>query len=294
MTDQRVVVVTGTASGFGRLTAESLARQGFRVVATMREPHGRNAPAREAFEQLVADERLALRVLELDVADLDGAQRAVDDVLASEGSIDVLVNNAGYSVHGLMETITDKQTKALFETNLFGVLRLNRAVLVGMHERGSGLLVHVSSGLGRVVRPLVGMYCSSKFALEAAAEAYRYELAHLGIDSIIVEPGVFATEFSAKAAYGADSQRGERYGAWTNMAPVMLNDRDPQEVADVIVALIETPAGERPLRTRIGGPETGGPARINEASEEVQTMMFERSGLAENVLFAVSGSAGTR
>jgi NAD(P)-dependent dehydrogenase (short-subunit alcohol dehydrogenase family) len=290
MTDQQVVVVTGAASGFGRLTVESLARRRFRVVATMRDPQGRNAPARQALEQLAIDEGLALRVLELDVADPDGAQRAVDDVLANEGAIDVLVNNAGYSVHGLMETITDEQTKALFETNLFGVLRLNRAALVGMHARGSGLLVHVSSGLGRVVRPLVGMYCSSKFALEAAAEAYRYELAHLGIDSIIVEPGVFATEFSAKADYGADSRRGERYGEWTKMAPVMLNDRDPQEVADAIVALIETPAGERPLRTRVGGPETGGPARINEASEEVQTMMFERSGLAEHVAFAAAGA----
>ncbi|HEY1777254.1 MAG TPA: SDR family oxidoreductase [Solirubrobacteraceae bacterium] len=291
MTDGQVVVVTGAASGFGRLTAETLARRGFRVVAAMRDSQARNAPAREALERFAAHEVLSLRVLELDVAAVDGAQRAVDDVLTHEGAIDVLVNNAGFSVHGLMETITDEQTKALFETNLFGVLRLDRAALAAMHESGSGLLVHVSSGLGRVVRPLVGMYCSSKFALEAAAEAYRYELAHLGIDSIIVEPGVFATAFSAKAQYGADTARGARYGEWTHMPPVMTNDRDPQEVADVIVALIETPAGQRPLRTRIGGPETGGPARINEASEEVQTIMFERSGLTEDVAFALPKAA---
>ncbi|HEX4033565.1 MAG TPA: SDR family oxidoreductase [Solirubrobacteraceae bacterium] len=285
VTNQEVVVVTGAATGFGRLTAESLARRGYRVVATMRDPDGRNAEARDQLAAIASDEQLALRVSELDVADPAGAEQMVADVLGQEGAIDVLVNNAGYSVHGLMETITDEQAKGLFETNLFGVLRLNRAVLPHMHERGSGLLVHVSSGLGRVVRPLVGMYCASKFALEAAAEAYRYELAHLGIDSIIVEPGVFATEFSSKAAFGSDGERGAIYDDWTRMPPVMRNDRDPQEVADVIVDLIETPAGERPLRTRVGGPETGGPARINEASAEVAQTMFERSGLNYCVAF---------
>jgi NAD(P)-dependent dehydrogenase (short-subunit alcohol dehydrogenase family) len=283
--EREVVVVTGAATGFGRLTAESLARRGYRVVATMREPDGRNAPACAGLASAASDEGLALRVAELDVADPASAARLVAEVLEREGTIDVLVNNAGTSVHGLMETITDEQTTGLFETNLFGVLRLNRAVLPHMHARGSGLLVHVSSGLGRVVRPLVGMYCASKFALEAAAEAYRYELAHLGIDSVIVEPGVFATAFAAKAPFGADSERGAIYGEWTHGPPIMVNDRDPQEVADAIVALIETPAGERPLRTRVGGPETGGPSRINEASAEVAQMMFERSGLSQHLAF---------
>jgi NAD(P)-dependent dehydrogenase (short-subunit alcohol dehydrogenase family) len=285
MSDQQVVMITGTASGFGRLTAETLARRGLRVVATMRDPDGRNRTASEALAALAAAENLDLRVQALDVADADCAQPAIEEVLAREGTLDVLVNNAGFSIHGLMETITDAQTKALFETNLFGVLRLDRAALAHMHQRGSGLLVHVSSGLGRVVRPLVGMYCASKFALEAAAEAYRYELAHLGIDSIIVEPGVFATQFGANAADGADAERGERYGDWTHRPPVMQNDRDPQEVADVIADLIATPAGQRPLRTRVGGPETGGPERINNTSHEVQATMFERTGLAEHVVF---------
>jgi NAD(P)-dependent dehydrogenase (short-subunit alcohol dehydrogenase family) len=291
-TDSQVVVVTGAGSGFGRLTALTLARRGFRVVATMRQADGRNAPAAEELRRAAADAQLVLRVAELDVADPESAERALADVVATEGALDVLVNNAGFSVHGLMETITDEQSKLLFETNLFGVLRLDRAALVHMHAQRSGLLVHVSSGLGRVVRPLVGMYCASKFALEAAAEAYRYELAHLGIDSIIVEPGVFATEFGAKAQYGSDTARGERYGDWTRaVAPVRSHDRDPQEVADVIADLVEMAPGERPLRTRVGGPEIGGPARINEASLEVQAMMIERSGLAEHLAFVDARAA---
>ena len=283
---RQVAVITGAASGFGRVTAETLARRGFNVIATMRDPEGRNAASARELAVLAADEGLSLRVQALDVADSGAAQPVIDDIVGREGTIDVLINNAGFSVHGLMETITDNQTKSLFETNLFGVLRLNRAALVHMHQQRSGLLVHVSSGLGRVVRPLVGMYCASKFALEAAAEAYRYELAHLGIDSIVVEPGVFATGFGSNASYGADHSRGDLYGGWTHMPPVMANDRDPQEVADVIADLVEMRPGERPLRTRVGGPETGGPAQINQASEAVQAAMFERSGLAEHVMFA--------
>jgi NAD(P)-dependent dehydrogenase (short-subunit alcohol dehydrogenase family) len=131
---------------------------------------------------------------------LDWASQAhavvIVDALAQAGRIDILVNNAGYALYGLAETATLEQAKRIMETNFFGVVRMNRAVLPHMRRQGSGLLVHISSGAGRVGAPGLGLYSASKFALEALAEAYRYELAAQGIDSVIVEPGGYVTAVS--------------------------------------------------------------------------------------------------
>lgn len=289
MDEGGVAVITGASSGFGRLTALTVAARGHRVVATMRDSSGRNSAAAEELGAVAAGEGLPLRALELDVTSDRSVDAAISDVLDREGRIDVLVNNAGGAVHGMMETITVEQAEAMFAANVFGVVRMNRAVLPHMRARGSGLLVHVSSGLGRVVRPYLGMYCASKFALEAVAEAYRYEVAHLGIDCVIVEPGIFSTDFDAKADHGADAERARDYGEWTRNMAVLRNERDPQEVADAIADLIDTNPGERPLRTRVGGPETHFPGQINEVSERVQTAIMERSGLAEHVSLKLDG-----
>ncbi|HTX09300.1 MAG TPA: SDR family oxidoreductase [Solirubrobacteraceae bacterium] len=289
MDEARVAVITGASSGFGRLTALTVAGRGHQVVATMRETSGRNAVAAESLLAEAAGRDLSLRTLELDVTSDASVDAAIGDVLDEEGRIDVLVNNAGGAVHGMMETITVEQAEAMFATNVFGVVRMNRAVLPHMRARRTGLLLHVSSGLGRVVRPYLGMYCASKFALEAAAEAYRYEVAHLGIDCVIVEPGIFPTDFDAKAAHGADAERASEYGEWTRRMGVLRNERDPQEVADVIADLIDMPTGRRPLRTRVGGPETNFPGQINEVTERVQAAIMERSGLAEHVVLKLDG-----
>jgi len=289
MDEARVAVITGASSGFGRLTALTVAGRGHQVVATMRETSGRNAVAAESLLAEAAGRDLSLRTLELDVTSDASVDAAIGDVLDEEGRIDVLVNNAGGAVHGMMETITVEQAEAMFATNVFGVVRMNRAVLPHMRARRTGLLLHVSSGLGRVVRPYLGMYCASKFALEAAAEAYRYEVAHLGIDCVIVEPGIFPTDFDAKAAHGADAERASEYGEWTRRMGVLRNERDPQEVADVIADLIDMPTGRRPLRTRVGGPERNFPGQINEVTERVQAAIMERSGLAEHVVLKLDG-----
>jgi len=169
MNGSKVVVVTGASGGFGRLIVETLARNGYRVFATMRDVRTRNARAAAEIEALAQREGLALDVLEIDVTDEESTLRGIDAVIARHGRIDVLVNNAGSLIVDLAETVTTGQAQRLFDTNFFGVLRMNRAALPQMKRQGNGLLLHVSSGAGRLAIPALGVYCASKFALEALA-----------------------------------------------------------------------------------------------------------------------------
>lgn len=266
MARENVVLITGASAGFGRLMAEALARKKYFVFATMRDVAGRNRSAANELKSLAERESLKLRVLELDVTDEASVVRAVDAVIAEAGRLDVVINNAGYALTGLTETFTTEQAQRIFDTNFFGPVRVNRAVLPRMRRQGSGLLIHISSGAGRVAIPGHAFYCATKFALEALAEAYRDELAGQGIDSVLVEPGAYATSIFGKLESPTDAARAEAYGA-ANEIPQRVGEAirnaagNPQEVADAIVRLIETPAGQRPVRTRVA------PAAPSEAYE---------------------------
>jgi NAD(P)-dependent dehydrogenase (short-subunit alcohol dehydrogenase family) len=284
MDNHAVVVITGASTGFGRLMAETLARNGHRVYATMRAIGARNADAAREIHELAARERLSLQALELDVTDEASIARAIETVESACGGIDVLINNAGYGILGLAESITPEQGLRQFETNFFGVQRMNRAVLPRMRERRSGLLVHISSGAGRLALPGLSMYCASKFALEALAEVYRYELASLGIDSVIIEPGAYPTPIMAKFEPGEDADRGAAYGAAARIPEVMgaglrSAQGNPQEIADCVLKVIATPAGQRRLRYRVG-PGGNGADRINALTDEVQAETLVARGLA--------------
>jgi NAD(P)-dependent dehydrogenase (short-subunit alcohol dehydrogenase family) len=191
MNSRQVVLITGSSTGFGRLFAVTLARNGHTVFATMRDPGGRNAKNASEIRALAEKDALPIHVLELDVTDDASVERAVNAAIAKAGRIDVAINNAGYYLSGLEEAVTTEQAQRLMDTNFIGPVRVNRAVLPHMRRQRSGVLIHVSSGAGRVVLPSVGFYCASKFALEALAEAYSYELAAQGIESVIVEPGQY-------------------------------------------------------------------------------------------------------
>src|SRR5262245_37974035 len=201
------VLITGTTTGFGRATAERLARRGDHVFATMRDVNGRNAEHRQALEALARSESLKLRVLDLDVTNDKSVDAAVASALSEAGGLDVVINNAGIWALGVTEAFTPKQYEEIFAVNVYGVVRVNRAVLPAMRKQRSGLLVHVSSGAGRLTVPAVAAYCASKFALEAIADAYRYELVPFGIDSVIVEPGVHNTGIFERVGAPADSAR---------------------------------------------------------------------------------------
>jgi NAD(P)-dependent dehydrogenase (short-subunit alcohol dehydrogenase family) len=258
---QQVVLITGASSGFGRLIAETLARKNYQVFATMRNVKGRNAPAAREIAELAERESLSLQTLELDVTDDLSVESAVSKTVLQCGRIDVLVNNAGFGIMDLAETVTMAQAQRQFDTNFFGVLRMNRAVLPVMKRQGSGLLLHVSSGGGRLAIPGMGLYCASKFALEALAEVYRYELASMGIDSVLIEPGAFATPIMGKLEPGEDPGRRAGYGQMADV-PEKIKARiggsrgNPQEIADAVLRIIETPAGQRQMRYRVG---PGGP-----------------------------------
>jgi NAD(P)-dependent dehydrogenase (short-subunit alcohol dehydrogenase family) len=296
MNSEKVALVTGCSSGFGRAIAETLARRNCHVFATVREIQGRNRKAAGDLVALAKQESLPLQVLELDVTSETSVQSAVDAAQSEAGRIDVLVNNAGDSLLGLLEASTVEQTQRIFDTNFFGVVRMNRAVLPLMRRRGKGLLLHISSGFGRIAMAGMGMYSASKFAVEAIAEAYCYELASQGIDSIIVEPGPYATALTYRMERAADESRTSTYGEAKEIPAKLYADLcaakgDPQEVADAVLHLIETPAGRRPLRTTVGFPQEMF-QRLNESSEQVLRGLLHHIGLAPLTEFQ-SRASGT-
>ena len=285
----QVVLITGTSSGFGRLIAETLARKKFHVFATMRNSKTRNAAAARELEQLAQRESLNLQVLELDVTQDVSVEQAVNGVATRCGRIDVLVNNAGYGIMDLSETVTVAQAQRQLDVNFFGVVRMNRAVLPVMKRQGSGLLLHVSSGGGRLAVPGMGLYCASKFAMEALAETYRYELASQGIDSVILEPGAYATPIADKLEAGEDAERRAGYGEMAKVPAGVLQKvrssrANPQEIADKVLQIIETPPGHRKLRYRIG-PGGPGVERINTLTDQIQAELLDAFGITAAAKF---------
>ncbi len=298
MATNDVVLITGCSSGFGRLMAEDLARQGYTVFASMRETAGRNAAASKEVSELAEREGLSLHVVALDVTDETSVNHAVQRVMDRVGRIDVLVNNAGIAYIGPNETLTMAQVQQQFDTNVFGVARMNRAVAPHMRRQGKGLLIHISAGCGRVVIPFLGIYCASKFALEAVAESYHYDLSSFGIDSVIIEPGAYPTPVWGKLAqpevWGPGAQPEDRgrvaeYGEIAEIPAQMgagvldmfaqPDAPDSQEVVDVVAQLIDMPGSERPLRTVVGrgGPEFAD--TVNQAAGQAQADLMAMLGL---------------
>ena len=289
MHTKQVVLITGSSTGFGRLFAETLARKGHIVFATMRDSGGRNAKNASEIRALAEKDLLPIHVLELDVTDDASVGRAVDAAVAKGGRIDVAINNAGYYLSGLEEAVTTEQAQRLMDTNFFGPVRVNRAVLPHMRRQRSGVLMHISSGAGRVVLPSGGFYCASKFALEALAEAYSYELAAQGIESVIVEPGAYETPVFGNTVMAADEARTNTYGAVKEIptklnAALSSNAGNAQDVADAVLRIIETPAGEKQLRYLVS-PESFGVDQINALSKQVQAKLLEAFGLAADTKF---------
>jgi NAD(P)-dependent dehydrogenase (short-subunit alcohol dehydrogenase family) len=262
---REVALITGTSSGFGRLTALTLARSGYEVYASMRHLRDRNAAAARELQEIAGRERLALHVVEIDVRSERSVEAGTQQVLRRAGRVDILVNNAGTFYPALLETLTVEDLQEVFDTNVFGHLRMNRAVLPAMRERGRGLVVQVTSALGRIVLPFQGSYIGAKWAMEGMTQAIGYELRESGVDVAIVEPGAYPTDLidNAREYYRGyleglsreDARRREQYGSLANQVEGELTEPsgpDPQEVADAIAHLAQLPQGERPWRTLVG------------------------------------------
>ena len=295
MSSNQVILITGSSTGFGRLFAVTLSRNGHTVFATMRDINGRNSANASEIGELASRESLPLYVREMDVTDDASVEKAVRAAIDQAGHIDVAINNAGYGLVGLTEAVTLEQAQRIMDTNFFGSVRVNRAVLPFMRRQHRGLLMHISSGAGRVVIPSFGFYCASKFALEAFAEAYHYELAPQGIESVIVEPGAYQTPVFGNIVVASDHLRTDTYGV-ANHIPDKINRilttsaANPQEVADAVLRIVETPTGQRQLRYRVSPADLGVDA-INTLSAQVQSRMVEAFDLAAETTFVHRSAA---
>ncbi len=244
---QRVWLVTGASSGFGRAIAEVALERGDAVVATARRP--------EALDDVVsgAPEGSVL-ALGLDVTDPQQISRAVDEVVAGFGRVDVLVNNAGYGSVGAVEEFSMEELREHFETMFFGAVQLTKAVLPRMRERESGAIVQISSMGGQLAFPGFGSYCAAKFALEGLSEALAGEVAPFGIKVLIVEPGAFRTGFGGSRMHRSPEIEAYRdsVGGTRELVDGMDQTQpgDPKKAARAILTALD--ARETPLRLPLG------------------------------------------
>src|SRR5947208_782617 len=185
----RAVLITGCSSGIGHATAAHLAERGWTVYASARRP-----------ESIADLAEKGCRTLALDVTDEGSMEAAVTVVEEAEGAVGALVNNAGYSQSGAIETVPLERIRAQFETNVFGLVRMCQLVLPGMRREGRGRIVNISSMGGRLVFPGGGAYHGTKYAVEALSDAMRFEVRGFGIDVVLIEPGLITTEFGSVAA----------------------------------------------------------------------------------------------
>jgi NAD(P)-dependent dehydrogenase (short-subunit alcohol dehydrogenase family) len=255
MAEERIAVVTGSSSGIGLLTAVELARNGYRVVATMRNLANSGKLEEQAQTAGVRD-RLDLR--RADITEFDSLPGAVEAIVRDHGGIDVLVNNAGFSVAGFAEDMTLAELRQQLETNFFGNVAMTKAVLPVMRARKSGHIITVTSVGGLVGQPMLSAYCASKYALEGWSESLRIETHSLGIRVSLVEPGAYDTDIwernvvIAKGAVDPASPNKERSQRFAEFVKSNKGRRrDAREVANLIVRIAQDPNPK--LRYLIGG-----------------------------------------
>ncbi|MGO4530563.1 SDR family oxidoreductase [Paenibacillus sp. 2TAF8] len=231
-----VALITGTSSGFGMLTAITLAKQGYRVIATMRDLSRKGELSNRAEEAGVTDR---LYYVQLDVTDSESVQTAVDKVLQQYGRIDMLVNNAGFAVGGFIEEVSMEDWRRQIETNLFGLIAVTRTVLPVMREQKRGLIVNLSSVSGLSGFPGYAPYAASKFAVEGFSESLRHEMSSFGIRVVLVEPGAYRTPIWNKGLGEIHQKENSPYKH--KLDAVLRYSKqasetapDPQEVADLI------------------------------------------------------------
>lgn len=231
-----VAVVTGSSSGIGLATSLALARNGYLTYATMR-----NLAKRDSIQSVAEKQHLPVRVVQLDVTDENSINNAIQSILSESGRIDLLVNNAGYALTGAFEDIGIDEIKALYGTNVFGVIRLTQAVLPIMRKQGSGRIINISSGAGRTGYPGGSAYVSSKFALEGLSESMSFEVEQFGIKTVLVEPGFVRTNFAdniviARKAQEPNSPYSQMMQKMSsNRGKVLENASDANLVASVVV-----------------------------------------------------------
>ncbi|GAA3614951.1 SDR family oxidoreductase [Kineosporia mesophila] len=256
-----VVLITGSSTGIGNLTAKTLARAGHTVFASMRGIDARNADVTAQFHELAEKEGLDLHVVELDVTSQASADAAVKAVVDRAGRLDVVVQNAGHLYVGYVEAFTDEDLAHLIDINAIGAHRVNRAALPYLREQRSGTLLYVGSTIIVTTPPFLGPYVASKAAFDALAVVTSYEAAQFGIETSIVMPGAITqgTSHFPNASRASDAEVSAAYAfldplvARNEEATASLMqpdvDQDPQVVADEITRVLGLPRGRKPFRS---------------------------------------------
>jgi NAD(P)-dependent dehydrogenase (short-subunit alcohol dehydrogenase family) len=290
---KKVILITGASSGFGRLTAEALAKAGHTVYASMRNTASRNA---EVVAQMAAFARTHdadLRTVELDVQSQPSIDDAVASILAATGRIEVLMHNAGHMAFGPAEAFTPEQFAQLYDINVLSTQRVNRAVLPHLRRQKQGLLVWVSSSSSAGgTPPYLAPYFAAKAAMDAIAVQYARELSRWGIETSIIVPGAFTsgTNHFAHTGLPADTARAEEYesGPYPGFgdeiqhafAGIVPPDADAGQVADAIVDVVNAPFGKRPFRVHVDPTQDGADVGFA-VLDRLRAEMLHRVGMGD-------------
>jgi NAD(P)-dependent dehydrogenase (short-subunit alcohol dehydrogenase family) len=291
----KIILVTGASSGFGRMAANALAQSGHIVYASMRETAGRNASQAKDVRAYAQEQGVDLRAIELDVSSDASVDVGVGQIIDTHGRIDVVVHNAGHMVFGPAEAFTPEQLAESYDVNVLSAQRVNRAALPHMRQQGQGLLVWVSSSSSAGgTPPYLSPYFAAKAGMDALAVQYARELSRWGIETSIIVPGAFTrgTNHFAHSGRPADEARAAEYEAGPYagfgqqiqdaFGKIVPKDADPGQVAGAIACVVDTPFGERPFRVHID-PSDDGAAVAFAVIDRVRNEFLHRVGFSDLV-----------
>ena len=290
---KQVILVTGASSGFGALTARSLALAGHTVYASMRETKGRNAPQVAAVLLFAEEHQADLRTVELDVSSDTSVTAGITQIIEECGQLDVIMHNAGHMSFGPAEAFTAEQFAQLYDINVLSTQRVNRAALPYLRKQGKGLVLWISSSSARGgTPPYLSPYFAAKAAMDSLAVSYASELVRWGIETSIIVPGAFTkgTNHFAHSGSPADKETAAEYdqGPYAGLPEQSLKglaalepaDADVEDVARAIVEIVGLPYGKRPFRRHID-PSQDGAEIVNAMADRVRAEMFRRIGLED-------------
>jgi short-subunit dehydrogenase len=286
----KTIVLTGTSSGFGYITAKFLCDKGYRVIATLRDITTRNLSVKKELEEFSKKSLGSIDIAPLDVTSEISIEQFVEYIDSNIGQIDCLINNAGLGAMGFVESFSLGQAKQIFDVNLFGPLSLTKTLMPLFRRQKEGLVIFVSSACGRLCFPFLSIYNASKFALEGLVESWQIETKPLGIDMCLIEPGAYPSELHNKRLIPENKAVLDEYGTLKDAPDQMVSailqafsdpsaTPNPQEVSEIIVKLIETSHGSRPLRSVVGVVGTDGIDELNQENAVRQSHLLSLFGM---------------
>ena len=292
MNSRKTIVVTGASSGFGALTVRALADEGHTVYAGMRGLHSRNAAAAAELRSYADTHQVDLRAVDLDVSSQESVDAAIARVTGEQRRLDVVVHNAGHMVLGPAEAFTPEQLAEVYDTNVLGTQRVNRAALPHLRRQREGLLVWIGSSSTRGgCPPFLAPYFAAKAAMDALAVSYAGELIRFGIDTSIIVPGAFTSgtnhfaHAGSPADTGRDAEYDARYGTLREelsdrLAALIPPDADAADVARHVTRVVDLPAGQRPFRVHVD-PSRDGSEVVSAVADRIRVEFFRRAGLED-------------